>query len=534
MDKLVEALNDPAKVRQGVLVIGVVLTAISLVALLAKLLGRKRRKRSELIALVVIMLLGGGLAIASRFVLYRLPGGGFTLRPAPPEPDEQVDAAALEQLKTASLERLGKASASSGTWPQWLGPDRNGVSPETGLNLNWATDPPPIVWKQPIGRGYSSPAIVAGRLYVTDFDEASKKERVLCLDSATGKTLWTHAYEASQSIPGGYMGPRATPTVEDGMVYSMGHTGQLFCLGTEPKSSYHSPIETKAEQKTASDGKALVFWQHDLLKEYQAKIPQWGVACSPLLEGGHVIVQFGGGDKGWLAAFDARTGNLVWKALPAASGYSSPVAATIAGVRQVVVFNGAGVAGVHPSDGEKLWFFPWTTEYNANIASPVVAGDYVFLSSDYSAGCALVHVVKGADGVMSAQPVYIKRNKLMRNHHMTSVFHDGYLYGCDSPGHHLKCVNLRSGEEVWSSTNLAKSSLIYAEGHLIVQTEDGHMVLVEAAPKNFNQKGIFRGLLEGPECWALPSLAAGRLYARDHHHIVCVDLRKKNAPSGNQ
>jgi outer membrane protein assembly factor BamB len=534
MDKLVDALKDPADVRNGVLAIGVVLAAISLVGLLAKLLGKKRRKRPELIALVVIMLLGSGIAIASRFVLYRLPGGGFALRPLSPGPDEQINEAALEQLKTASLEGVAKASAPTRTWPQWRGPNRDGISAETDLNVNWTADPPPVLWKQRIGRGYSSPAIIAGRLYVTDFDEPTKKERVLCLDSATGKTLWTHAYEAGESIPGGYTGPRATPTVEDSMVYSVGHAGQFFCLGTEPKSSYHSPTQTKADPKNPSDGKALVFWEHDLLMEYLAKIPQWGVACSPLLDGGRVIVQFGDADTGLVAAFDARTGKEIWKGLPGPSGYSSPVVATIAGIRQIVVFNGVGADGLRVEDGERLWSFSWPTDYSANIASPVVAGDYVFLSSSYNAGCALIHVSKGIGGGLSAEPVYIKRNKLMRNHHSTCVLHDGYLYGCDSGNGQLKCVNLRTSEDMWTSDHLAKNCAIYAQGHLIVLAEDGNVVLVEATPQGYHRKCALTSLLQGPECWALPALADGRLYVRDHHDIVCVDLRLKKARGGNQ
>jgi outer membrane protein assembly factor BamB len=412
------------------------------------------------------------------------------------------------RLQDQPLDRRGEEPAPPGEWPQWRGYHRDGVSTDTGLRTTWPDAGPPEVWHCSIGGGYSSPAISKGRLYITDRKDG--QERVLCLDAASGKELWQYRYDVNY---GGFQyqaGPRATPTVHDGRVYTVGATGVFLCLEAEPQGD-----------------KAHVLWEKDLRDEFGAPLPTWGIACSPLVEGDLVIVQ-PGGDKGSVAAFDRKSGKLAWSALDDRCGYSSPVAVTAAGKRQVVCFTAKRMVGLSPADGELLWDFGWSTMYDANIATPVVAGNYVFLSSDYSTGCALLELEPAGDGVKAA-PVFVRRDNLMRNQFSTCVLHDGHLYGFDVAGHggsgRLKCVSLRTFEEKWQTRDLHKGCVLVADGHLIVLTERGELALVEATPAGYRKKAVAT-VLDGGDCWAVPALASGRLYLRDNQQLRCLDLRK--------
>jgi outer membrane protein assembly factor BamB len=188
------------------------------------------------------------------------------------------------------------------------------------------------------------------------------------------------------------------------------------------------------------------------------------------------------------------------------------------------------LVGLRPEDGTVLWSFPWRTKFDANIATPIVASNYVFISSDYGAGCALVEITADGAGGLRAGPAYTRRN-LMRNHHASSVVYRGFLYGFDIAGDGgagiLKCVDLRTGEEKWTSRRLGKGSLLAADGHLVILTEEGTLVLADGSPAGFKEQGRVADVLPGPQCWAMPSLAGGRLYLRDGQQIVCLDVGKK-------
>lgn len=424
--------------------------------------------------------------------------------------DFDGDFAQLERLQNTVLMPAHQEPALPGEWPQWRGFYRDGRSTSTGFLSDWPKDGPPVVWRKPIKGGYSSIAVSQGRLFTMERDGG--QERVLCLDASTGKELWSYFYEVDYQGIQYASGPRATPTVHDGRVYTLGAAGTFLCLDADP-----------------SGPKGKVIWEHrDLLNQFSARKPAWGLACSPLVEGDLVIVQ-PGGSQGSVAAFNRRTGELRWKALADASGYSSPIAVTAAGIRQIICFTGERMAGLRPNNGDKLWDFKWTTGYECNVATPIVAGNYVFLSSNYGAGCALLELTEQG-GVVSCAPVWIKRGKLMRNHFSTCVLHDGHLYGFDGDGGAVgsfKCIDLKSASEKWSASprDLAKATVLFADGHLLIMTEDGNLAWVEAQPDAFKVKGKFR-LFSRSECWAAPALAAGRAYIRDNQEIVCVDLRK--------
>jgi outer membrane protein assembly factor BamB len=341
-------------------------------------------------------------------------------------------------------------------------------------------------------------------------------DRVLCLDAKTGTELGFHASQTDNTRVGYGSGPRATPTVHEGRVYALGTTGTFVCLGTK------DPAGAATE----------LLWQHDLTTEFAADVPQWGFASSPLIEGDLVVVQ-AGGRNGSVVAFNRVTGALAWTAGSEPNGYSSPVAATLGGERMIVAVTGKSVVGIRPSDGRVLWSLPWETQFSGNIATPLVIGDYVFVSSSYSKGCMLVRVAGSGDAVR-AERVYFRSNRVMRNHHSTCVYRDGYLYGFDdvtTGGRcELRCVDLRKGEAVedWigrtpDNRDVVKGSLILADKYLLGLTQTGTLFLADADPKEFLLRGQVPGVLTGSDTWALPVLVDGRIYLRDATKVVCLD-----------
>lgn len=418
-----------------------------------------------------------------------------------------TDPGRLANLQAAKLEGEAEPTAEK-DWPQWRGPRRDGISRETGLNLDWKTTPPPVLWKKPVKGGYSSPAVANGKVYVSDRD--GKNERVLCFDAETGEELWVFSYPCDYGNLEYGAGPRATPTVHDGRLYTLGATGVFLCLEADP-----------------ADREPKVLWRHDLMDELDSEPPRWGVASSPLIEKDLVIVM-PGGPNGSVTAYDRDSGKLVWKSLGDVGGYSSPMACTAAGIRQIICLTGEAVHGLKPEDGSVLWSYPWVTTFEGNIATPIVAGNYVFISSSYNKGCALLEILKDGNK-LRVEPVYVKANKLMRNHISTCILHDGFLYGFDVNTNNnaafLKCVDLRRGEERWSDRSLAKGALIFADGCLIIQTEDGQLAVVEATPEGFRTRGEMK-IFDSYQTWATPALVNGRLYVRDGKWLQCLDLRR--------
>lgn len=417
---------------------------------------------------------------------------------------ETADAAQIEKLKGMKLaDVVAKPEAG---WPQWRGPNRDGRAPAGPFRTNWDKRSPRELWSVPCKGGFSSCSIADGRLYTMDYDADSRTERLICLDANDGTPLFEAAAAVDYAVISGQYksGPRSTPAVFEGRVYCVGASGQFACV----------------EAKPAKGQPAKEYWRIDLPKEFNARIPTWGVACSPLVEGDLVVVQ-PGGKSGTVAAFNRITGDRVWATGSNPSGYSSPVAATIAGERMILAMTGNALLGVRSTDGKELFSHAWTTQHDGNIATPIVLDDYVFISSGYSKGCALLHVEKLVDG-FRAKPVYFRPGKLMRNHHSTCVFKDGFLYGFDDGT--LRCIDLREGTEVWGARGVTKGSVILVDRHLVGLTETGTLFLAEADPEQFKLIDKMEGVLKGGECWAAPVVVDGKLYLRDHTRIVCLDV----------
>lgn len=421
---------------------------------------------------------------------------------------DSVNAAEMDRLSRAPLITLPPTPAD---WPQWLGPTRDGRAPAGPFRADWDKTPPKELWTAPCGAGYSSLAVAGGKLYV--FDKKSGKERVRGLDAGTGKELWSHEYAAPQAGADANFGagPRSTPAVDGNRVYTVGGAGKLLCL----------------EAPAATGEKPRVVWERDLPAEFNAQIPQWGVACSPLVDGDQVIV-IPGGKNGAVAAFDKVTGQRRWAFGANTPGYSSPTAATVHGVRAIFAFTGDALLCLR-SDGQLMGSYAWETPNKGNIATPLVVDDYVFISSGYNTGCALLRIVPNGSSAVSLELVYARRVKPLRAHHATPVHKNGYLYGYDDTRGDLVCFDLRAGKPVdgWSADKLIeKGSVILADDkYLVMLSEKGDLAIAEATPTQFDLIWKGKKTLNGKQNWAQPVLVDGRLYLRDDEKIVCLEVK---------
>jgi outer membrane protein assembly factor BamB len=385
-------------------------------------------------------------------------------------------------------------------WPQFLGPRRNGISQEHGLNLAWTKEGPRLLWEMPVGAGFAGPVVAGDRLVL--FHRVGNEEVVACLEPATGKEKWYFRYATAYVDEFGFdEGPRSTPTIAGNQVFTLGAQGTLHCLD----------LTTGAK-----------LWGRDLNGEYHVRKGYFGVATSPLLVDDHLLVNVGGRDAG-IVAFDKNTGHEVWRATNHEASYSSPVVATIDGATRAVFLTREGIVVIDPRDGKITFSKHWRARISAsvNAASPVVAGSDLFFSASYGTGAILLHVDHGAfDEVW-------KNDESLSNHYTTSIANEGFLYGFDGrqeEGARLRCVELKTGKVLWSVDGFGCGSMILADKHLLILHEKGSLISAAASPVAFKEFARAE-LLTGP-CRSPLALANGRLYARDPKRLCCWDLRK--------
>lgn len=405
-----------------------------------------------------------------------------------------------EELKTARLPEDASQPSLAGPWPQWRGPRRDGVAPDVGLAMSWPAKGPRVLWRADCGEGYSSVTVAAGRAF-THMRTDRENETVICWDAITGDEQWRVNYPCQYWNQYG-SGPRSTPTVDGDRVYTVGATGILHCLKTE-------------------DGEKV--WAKDLLKEYDAVNREWGVAFSPLIEGDLVLTMPGGSGGKSLVALDKHTGKEVWRALDDPASFSSPIAATLAGERQLVFLTGNALVGVSPRNGTLHWRYPWQTHAGVNVATPIARGDYLFLSTGYNKGCAVLKVRADGRGGFEVRRVY--ESSEMCNHFASCVLYGEHLYGVSGDNGILTCMEFRTGKVCWENTDFGKGSLLVADGHLLLLSDRGRLVLAEATPEEYREKAAFAAFRRGDKCWTMPVLADGRLYLRNQKQVVCLDLK---------
>jgi outer membrane protein assembly factor BamB len=402
------------------------------------------------------------------------------------------------------------AAGDKAVWPQFLGPERNGVSSETGLNLDWKEKAPKTLWKVPIGSGYSSFAVVGDRLYT--MAQSGQRDVVLCLDAKSGKEIWScDAAPTYVDVQRMGRGPRATPTYASDRLYCLFPMGELLCVDA-----------AKGEKR----------WEVDTFKAAGATNPgakpefyYWGVSLSPLVLGDLVIVQPGGARDGSVVAFNKDKGAKVWGVGGDPISYGSPIAVSVGGKQQVMAPTGQSIVGVDPEKGTLLWRHPFGNKFNATCSNPVWTGSELIVSAAYGGGVAALELAAREERWEVREKWQSKKN--LQSLWATSVAHDGHLYGVsgDLGAILLKCLDLKTGDVKWEERLPARSSLLAAEGHLIILDERGTLHLVEMNAKRFIPKGTVASLMQY-KSWAAPALAEGRLYLRDERHAVCLDLRK--------
>lgn len=406
------------------------------------------------------------------------------------------------------------ASPQSFDWPQWQGPDRDGISKEHGLLQEWPKDGPPLAWEiKGLGGGYSAPSIAAGRIFGMSY--RGSDEVVWALSEADGKTLWTTpiAPTFSPKMPQGKEGPGCTPTVDGDRVYVIGNGGDIACL-------------------QAADGK--IVWQRSMTHDFGGRVPTWSYRESPLVDGDKVVCT-PGGPGATLVALDKLTGKTIWKSqVPGdpQAAYASGIAIDFEGQRQYVQLTQKALVGVAASDGKFLWRYdPPANRSGINCSTPVYHDGQVFAASAYGAGGGLVTLSKDANGGVKAKEVYF--TKKMQNHHGGMILVDGSLYGANggNGGGALVCLDFETGKVLWdqrTENRAPKGSIAMADGRLYYRTEDGAMLLIEPNPKQYVERGRF----EQPDrskapAWPHPVVANGKLYLRDQDVLLCYDVKAK-------
>lgn len=407
-------------------------------------------------------------------------------------------------------------------WPQYRGPNLDGSTTET-IATKWPAGGPKPVWKVASPNGFSSFSVAGGKAFtqVVREVEGAGREVAVALDAATGKELWAlpvggTAYghqggnEGAADNKGGD-GPRSTPTVVGGKVYVMSSDLALFCLD-------------------ASSGKQL--WTHDLMKEFAGRNITWKNAASPVVDGNLVYVA-GGGPGQSLLAFNKDSGALVWKSQDERITHSTPVLATIHGVKQVIYFCQSGPVAVDAKDGKLLWKFPFRFKISTAM-TPIVGGDIVFFSAGYDMGGAAVRVVKTAAGFEAKQLWDVpghKGDNAVANHWSTPVLKDGHLYGMfqfkEYGSGPMKCVELATGKIKWSKPGFGPGNVILAGGNVLALSDAGELVLVEPSPAGY--KELSRAKVITGKCWSTPVVSNGRVYVRSTKEAACLEVSAKSA-----
>jgi outer membrane protein assembly factor BamB len=406
-------------------------------------------------------------------------------------------------IVVAFLAIVALASAVKGAdrdWPQFLGPDRNGVYDGPPLLESWGASGPRVLWRKQVGQGFSGPVVVDNRLIL--FHRIDNREVVEALDARSGASEWQYGYPTAYRDDFGFdEGPRAVPVVVNGIVYTFGAESQLHAIDL-------------------ASGKKI--WSEDAMRRFRVSKGFFGAAGSPLVEDGRVLANIGGSKAG-IVAFDARTGKVLWTATDDEASYSSPTSATIGGRRLAVFLTRAGLVGIDPASGTVQFQRRWRARIAAsvNAATPLVIGDLLFVSAQYGPGAAVMRIEGSTLNDLWAS------DDVLSNHYATSVHLDGFLYGFHGRqefGPSFRAVELRTGKVRWSQDQFRAGTVTLAGNRLLIVREGGELVLAATSPDAF--RPIARAQILPPTVRAYPALADGLLYVRNENTLVCLDLRR--------
>jgi outer membrane protein assembly factor BamB len=426
---------------------------------------------------------------------------------------------------------LAALPAAGADWPQWMGPNRDDVWPETGIVEAFPAAGPKFLWRKPIHGGFSGPAVVGNKVYVTDYqksagddkpaptkrNELQGRERILCLDAQTGAELWKHEYDCAYTIS--YpAGPRCTPTVDNGRVYTLGAMGDLLCLNSES---------------------GQVIWTKNLPQAYDAPVPLWGYAGHPLVYK-DLLICHAGGQGNAVVAFDKVTGREAWKALNANEiGYSPPTLLQAGGVTQLLIFNGEGLTSLNPDDGTQYWFEPLRTAFSMAIMAPRSDGEFLFAGGHNGVSLGLK--------LDPTRPAVSRVWQGSRTHGLAPVsgtpfVENGVAYGIDNSGL-FRAIRIATGERLWATAKpvngqdsdrrgaVEGATFVTKNGNrFFLFGENGDLAIARLSPERYDE--ISRAKLLDPVgvglgrsvVWSHPAYAQRCVFARNDQEIVCASL----------
>jgi len=422
---------------------------------------------------------------------------------------------AMRHLGALGSTFLFLLSTSADDWPQWQGPERNGISAEKGLLKEWPTGGPPLAWKkEQLGGGDGAPSIAAGRIF--GMGNRGSNEIVWALSEKDGKELWVSrlgpAFE-QKGWPQGKEGPGCTPTVDGERLYVEGLAGDVSCLQVR-------------------DGKIL--WQRSLQKDFGGNLPTWSFRESPLVDGDKLICTPGGQDA-TLVALNKVAGKTIWKSQAPDSpqaAYASAIAFDFEGQREYVQLTAKALIGVAASDGKFLWKYDRpANRMGINCSTPIYHDGMVFAASAYNAGGGAVRLGRKANGEIAAEEAWFSRR--MENHHGGVLIIDGAVYGANggNGGGYIACLDFKTGDVLWNEADsekrrLKKGSVAFADGRIYYRTEQGAVVLIEPSRTEYLERGRFdQPSRTGSPAWAHPVVANGKLYLRDQDTLFCYNVK---------
>jgi len=417
---------------------------------------------------------------------------------------ETTSDANFVELRSEFVRFDGVPADLPGAWPRFRGANLNAISSDENVSLarTWPANGPKVLWSIDVGEGYAGAAVLAGRVYVLDYDREKQADAIRCLSLADGKEIWRYSYTVKVKRNHGMS--RTVPAVTDKYVVTLGPKCHVTCLDSVT-GQFH--------------------WILDLVKDFRAKVPDWYAGQCPLIDDGKAIIAVGG--ESLMMAVDCETGEIIWETPNAHDWlmtHSSVMPADFAGERMYIYCASGGVVGVRQQDGTILWEYPEWNIRVANVPSPVVAGDgLIFLSGGYNAGSMMLKLTQ-ENGTISAQPVFRLEPEVFGSEQHTPIFYNGYIYGV-RPDKQLTCLDL-DGKVVWTSTSVHRFGLgpyTIANGLIYVMNDSGLLTLTEATPNEYVQLAQAR-VLEGPDAWGAMAIASGRLILRDMNRMICIDV----------
>ncbi len=459
-----------------------------------------RRLASVAALIFSIAATGGCVPDSTPIVSQPLPQTSRELGPLESSPAEDVSSgdepqppAVVSNETSLATPNLATPNIAFSSWPNWMGPNHDGISNEDGWSSEWPETGLPVVWSREIGIGFSSISIEDGRLFT--MGHVDGEEFVYCLQADTGEVLWSKSYPCAlvDNLHDG--GPGATPTIDGEYIYTLGREGQLFCFRTD-------------------NGETV--WEKDLQQDLGVAMPEWGFTSSAYILGPQLILE-----AGRVVSYDKTSGAKNWETEKHNAGYGSAIPFVHEGNTVLATLDCEAVRITDSTSGREIASYRWDSPFLTNSTTPIVREGAIYISTGYQIGCGLFQL-------KDDRLELIYSNRQMRNHFNNSIYLDGYVYGFDGNSNlgrvvRLNCMEFSTGKIAWKQKGLGCGSLMIAGGKLLILSENGTLVLANATPDGF-QELARSPFLEG-RCWTVPVLLRGRVYGRNAHGtLVCVKL----------